>query len=346
MKRKEKLYIVGNFYHHNDTILKPILNQAIDSDYFKEIEWVDPKNYGYIDDDRSYSYWSDPILTYNFWNAQIKGLLGVNGEKLVDNSSILLLEFWNPLIEIVRYFIDAKGLKDIIFSAIMHSSCNIPLDHGQYLQNWGYFSEASWQKCLDKIFVTDSQSYKYCEFNNAIVSYLPYDSDWTPCDKKNQVVACISNDKRSSYMFFRFKEFVERTDPDLKFIIASPKTHNNYFIELPDGVERLYLDRKEYNKLLAESKYYFCWTHFDNFCHATLEAFFNRCSMILNPYPYHNEIYPYRYIYSNIEEDWCNAIGSSGPLPEEIESVKRLLGKPEKLIVDNLYYSDLIRNYS
>lgn len=326
------LLILGNFDYHDETILYPIFDALIkhkestNNQNFEEVLWY------YDERNKDCHIESNLTTTIDYW----MGMVAFCMEKLQPEDIVLVADFWNPIINTIKFYSERKGYRNK-FYAIHHGSSHIPGDFTRTLGYWTVMSEESWFYVYDKVFV-GSNYIKYLLGERGILelAYLPIKSiqelikELPNVDRiKNSILFPLrmEADKGVNYFF----DFV-RKNPDYQYFACTPTEPSEEISKICKELNievKSFKNRAELFAFERKMEYVFSFAPQETFGYGVLEALMNGCKPILRNAGVYKELYSKNNVlFDNIDEIDLDKVKDY-----DINTTLEIIGSPEEKIV-------------
>ncbi len=312
-----KVYVLGNLGLHGSTIVDKItsyLSTAVQTEVRYSCEFTgDTKPWKLQSLDPNIILNFQHVLELDFFNSP---------------STIFFPEFWNPLIETARIYVN-NYKKDVKLVALHHGSSHV---NGDLMatsvgEDLSRHMEYSWLACLDYLLV-GSRYAKDCivkihpEFESKIiVTYLPFDppkfierKEYAEIIKPSGKILFphrLSQDKNweSVYNFIKYvlkrKDLYFTTDD---FIVCTPIEPRYAIREMFSklGVSIKAYSRKQFHNQMYSCRYVYSDALQETFGYSVLEAFFSGCIPVLSQHPLYQEFFGYDMLFE--PDNHCDII--------------------------------------
>ena len=223
--------------------------------------------------------------------------------KIKDGDVFFVSDLWFPGIEAIKYMAYFRNIK-IKVKGLLHAGSFTETDFVRGIEDWAKWIEIGWFHSFDKIFLGSNyikkeliEKKRIIDFKKLEVTGLPFITNdlykqakkisWSK--KKNIVIfAGRLDDEKQPWQFDELKKMfnIKYSEKKVKFI----KT-----LEMN-------LSKKEYLKLLSESKVLFSSALQENFGYSVLEASAYNCNLLLPNRLVYPEFYSKECLYSNLEQ--------------------------------------------
>jgi hypothetical protein len=281
------VWIVGSLNYHNDTIVKPIIAELKKRGV--NHCWLEVSDY--VADGANVHVEDQTENTINYWEetSDIVGLPQTVGEGkfcLSDGDSVLVLDFWNPMIFQLKFYVTRKKF-DVKFFSIHHGSSHLPGDFASGPEfKWAKKFESAWIDCYTKIFFGSKNAYGMMpkDMTNGVVTYLPIDyiretQAHVICGIRNEdwvvMPLRLDADKGAAEFF----EVVER-NPEFTFHCS--RFHSNVNIPVRSNlIVHDEMNRVELFELMSGCKYVLSCAKQETFGYGVLEAVSMGCEPVL-----------------------------------------------------------------
>lgn len=324
-KKLKGIYILGGLGYHKETIIEPIRREITDLRFKNNLDF----GLNLLHTSDSGNVWDFHLLDENYLK-ELKFLIEkIKQLRYNEHMSILVTEFWNQAIMILRYYIDSLGKKNNIkLTAIHHGSSHIDGDlMGGF--GWARLNEDGWISCLDTLFVGShyakdeiiKKSLSKNVENIVSVSYLPlpdgypsvFFTDCTSYKEFNYKIVFphrFSKDKNcdSTVSFIKSVcDSEEYESRDIEFLVCSPDEN-----DIPKIKERFDFERKINHRVMIKkltrdelkeefklATHVYSNVHQETFGYGVMEGVLNGCIPILNELPVYKEFYDSKFIHKH-----------------------------------------------
>jgi glycosyltransferase involved in cell wall biosynthesis len=328
------IYVLGSLAYHDDTILKPLFNE------FKTQGLSYSHSLIHGDGGLVHIPGKEKEVLW-YWGRMLEEFMHL---PLMEGDKIFIVDFWNPMVVQMKFWVARMGLQNIKFYTIHHGSSQLPGDFASEpeYKNWAHYAESSWAECYDAIFcgseVITKLMAKKCSTGKYVTSYLPITS-LLPI-VRNAEYQKLERVKNTAVMPLRMDpdkgvdDFIAYVDsnPNILFMAFANEDKwkmSNLLIQKPSTRDDLF-------KIEQQCEYVVSFAKQETFGYGVVEAVLNGCKPVLRG----SETNCYRELFPN------NTFGGPvdpAPLVQlkyyenlEVPNISWLVGYAEKLITAHL----------
>ena len=282
----------------------------------------------------------------NYIDGQLSLLKSLTQEGPV--SKILFLDFFNPGMDLLKYYHEQQGIV-CKYGSLLHGGSF--LDNDLYSFNWMKQFESGWFELYSKIYAPSRLLVRAVpDLFRGKISVYPWGLNGVDIgigiSPKNTDVVFphrLNTDKGIE----DFIDIVSRMN-DLKFVVTSPQEetvikHNKYYKELIHYKNVRFIlgqSEKEHIETLTSAKIVLSCAKQENFGYGIMKAVLSGCIPVLPNRLCYPEFFENMFLYSDLDE----AIDKIGLFSESPDEAKKLL-VPSRKRISNFSFSSILEDF-
>jgi len=282
----------------------------------------------------------------NYIDGQLSLLKSLIQEGSV--SKILFLDFFNPGMDLLKYYHEQQGIV-CKYGSLLHGGSF--LDDDLYSFNWMKQFESGWFELYNKIYAPSQLLAKAVpDLFRGKISVYPWglnsiDIDLNISPKNTDVV--FPHRLNADKGIEEFIGIVSRMN-DLEFIVTSPQKeavikHNKYYRKLKRYKNVKFIlgqSEKEHMKTLTSAKIVLSCAKQENFGYGIMKAVLSGCIPVLPNRLCYPEFFEDMFLYNDLDE----AIDKIGLFAESPNEAKKLLA-PSRKQISGFSFSSILEDF-